>query len=60
MFRNGLIKILLILVLLSSNQFRAQVCGGSFGAPIFTEDFGSVSSSFQVISPALQSPAFTN
>ena len=60
MFRKGLIKILLILVLLSLNQFSSQVCGGSFGAPIFTEDFGSVSSSSQTVSPALQSPAFTN
>jgi gliding motility-associated-like protein len=60
MFGKGFIKILLILILLSLNQFNAQVCGGSFGAPIFTEDFGSVSSSFQTVSPALQSPAFTN
>ena len=56
---NG-VKFFLLVFVLFLSKFSAQLCGGSFGAPIFTEDFGSVSSSFQVISPALQSPAFTN
>lgn len=38
----------------------AQSCGGSFGAPVFIETFGSVTSSWQVISPPLTSPAYTN
>lgn len=54
------IKLLLVLALFFSGKWNAQVCGGSFGAPIFTEDFGSVSNSFQTISPALVAPAFTN
>lgn len=47
-------------MLLFSGRISSQVCGGSFGAPIFTEDFGSVLSSDQTISPALVPPAFTN
>ena len=50
----------LLLFLLFLNKFSAQTCGGSFGAPIFTEDFGSVTTPLQMISPALVPPAFTN
>ena len=52
--------VLFLLAMFLSNRINAQVCGGSFGAPIFTEDFGRVNNSYQTISPALQSPAFTN
>ena len=50
----------LLLFLLFLNKFSAQTCGGSFGAPIFTEDFGSVTTPLQMVSPALVPPAFTN
>ena len=50
----------LLLFLLFLNKFSAQTCGGSFGAPIFMEDFGSVTTPLQVVSPALVPPAFTN
>ena len=50
----------LLLFLLFLNKFSAQTCGGSFGAPIFMEDFGSVTTPLQMISPALVPPAFTN
>ncbi len=54
------LRFFLLLFLLFLSRFSAQSCGGSFGAPTFTEDFGSVTTPLQVISPALVSPAFTN
>lgn len=56
---NG-VKFFLLLFVLFLSKFSAQLCGGSFGAPIFMETFGSVTNSWQVISPALVSPASTN
>lgn len=50
----------LILSLIFFGKASSQVCGGSFGAPIFVEDFGRVNNSYQTVSPALVSPAFTN
>ena len=50
----------LIFSLIFIGKLNAQVCGGSFGAPIFVEDFGRVNNSYQTVSPALVSPAFTN
>lgn len=54
------VRFFLLIFFLLLSKFSAQTCGGSFGAPIFTETFGSVTSSWQVISPALVPPAFTN
>ena len=56
---NG-VKFFLLVFVLFLSKFSAQLCGGSFGAPIFMETFGSVTNSWQVISPALVSPASTN
>lgn len=53
-------KFLLFLILCFSVRVISQTCGGSFGAPIFVEDFGRVNNSYQTVSPALVSPAFTN
>ncbi|WDT68280.1 T9SS type B sorting domain-containing protein [Cloacibacterium sp. TD35] len=53
-------KFLLFLNLVFFGRINSQTCGGSFGAPIFIEDFGRVNNSFQTISPALVPPAFTN
>ncbi len=39
---------------------KAQLCGGSFGDPVFKEDFGSVATSSQVVSGPLQAPASTS
>ncbi|MGC4130413.1 MAG: gliding motility-associated C-terminal domain-containing protein [Bergeyella sp.] len=48
------------LLILSNGFFFSQSCGGSFGDPVFTEDFGSVTSPSRVISPALVYPAYTS
>ena len=53
-------KFLLFLILCFSVRVISQTCGGSFGAPIFVEDFGRVNNSYQTVSSALVSPAFTN
>ena len=53
-------KFLLFLIFCFLGRAISQTCGGSFGAPIFIEDFGRVNNSNQTISPALVSPAFTN
>ena len=53
-------KFLLFLIFCFLGRAISQTCGGSFGAPIFIEDFGRVNNSFQTISPALVPPAFTN
>lgn len=53
-------KFLLFLILCFSVRVISQTCGGSFGAPIFVEDFGRVNNSYQTVSPALVSPALTN
>jgi hypothetical protein len=53
-------KFFLFLILCFSVRVISQTCGGSFGAPIFVEDFGRVNNSYQTVSPALVSPAFTN
>ena len=60
MFLKKYIKFLLFLSLLFFGKVNSQVCGGSFGAPVFKEDFGSVTASYQVVSPPLAPPAFTN
>ncbi len=43
-----------------SIQVFSQLCGGTFGAPIFLETFGTVNSPVQVISPPLTYPASTS
>lgn len=54
-------KLLLLVALVSLGFFaKAQLCGGSFGDPVFKEDFGSVSSSQTIVSGPLQLPATTS
>lgn len=59
-FRNLHYKVLgIVLFTFYGFNFNAQLCGGSYGDPVFLEDFGSVTTSSQTISPALQAPAYT-
>ncbi len=51
---------ILLLFLFQISVLGQQLCGGSFGDPVFKEDFGSVETSLQKISPALSSPAYTS
>ena len=51
---------ILLLFLCQISVSGQQLCGGSFGDPVFKEDFGSVETSLQKISPALSSPAYTS
>ncbi len=50
----------IIFLTVFSIQIFAQLCGGTFGAPIFLETFGTVNSPSQVISPPLTYPASTS
>lgn len=49
----------LFFLIFTFSENYGQVCGGTFGNPIFNESFGSVTTSTQTISPALVPPAFT-
>ncbi len=53
-------KIAILSFLLFSTVAWSQLCGGSFGDPVFKEDFGNVETPLQKISPALSSPAYTS
>lgn len=53
-------KLFLVLaIIFFSEKISAQVCGGSFGAPIFNETFGSSNTTNQTISGPLPS-SYTN
>ena len=60
MFLKKYIKFLLFLSLLFFGKVNSQVCGGSFGAPVFMEDFGNVTASYQVVSPPLVPVSYTH
>lgn len=51
---------LLLSLFLCVLKVHAQLCGGSFGDPIFVENFGSTTSSVQSVAPPLAAPASTS
>lgn len=57
--KNHIWRLVLLLIFIFI-KVTAQTCGGTFGNPIFTEDFGSINTPLQTISPPLVAPASTN
>ena len=51
---------ILLLFLCQISVSGQQLCGGSFGDPVFVEDFGNASNASQTVAGPLISPAYTS